>query len=322
MIYRQLGRTGEKVSAVGVGTGGLDPMGLKSGRTEAEMGEYLRAASDLGINLFDTSPGYGDGRSERILGTAAKDIGRDRVLLSTKMALAGSMPGEPTQFMRPEEVGPALDGSLQRLQTDYIDVMLMAVADVPEAFGTVTDDIMPELLRLKDQGKIRFVGSSEQTRSDGAHVWLRYVLPFDHVDVAMVGHNMLNQSAARTVFPLCREEDIGALNIFTVRNLFCNLPRLKEVLADLKARGVISQDAVSDESPLSWLLEEGECASLVEAAYRYAAYTEGISAVMCGAIFQDQLEDDIAYIEKGPLPAAALQRLRDIFGHIDEPMGN
>ncbi|HJP30225.1 MAG TPA: aldo/keto reductase [Candidatus Latescibacteria bacterium] len=257
-----------------------------------------------------------------MLGKAASEIGRDQVVLSTKMAVAGSMPGEPVQFMKPEEVGPALDESLQRLQTDYIDVMLMAVADVPEAFATVVDDIIPEFLRLKEQGKIRFLGSSEQTRSDGAHIWLRHVLPTDQVDVAMVGHNMLNQSAARTVLPLCRERGIGAINVFTVRNLFWNVPRLTEVLTDLTNRGVITQDTMADESPLSWLLEEGECDCLVEAAYRYAAHTEGISLVMCGTIVKSQLEDDIAYIEKGPLPAAALERLRETFGHIDEVMGN
>ncbi len=322
MIHRTLGRTNLRVSALGMGTGGLDPMGLRSGRSEAEMCDFLKAAFDLGINLFDTSPGYGDGRSENILGQAARDIGRDRILISTKMALAGGMPGEPLNLMRPQDVAPALQESLQRLQTDYVDVLLMAVAHEPQHFDTVISDLIPELVKLKEQGKIRFVGSSEQTRSDGAHTWLQRVLPTDHVDVAMVGHNMINQSAQQTVFPMCLEKDIGVLNIFTVRNLFWNLPRLKEVLADLKTRGVIARDAVCDEAPLAWLTEDGECESLVEAAYRYAAYTERVTTVMCGTIDRGELEQDIAFIDRGPLSEQKLRRLRRTFGHIAEAIGN
>ncbi len=322
MIRRTLGKTGLDVSILGMGTGGLDPLGLKSGRSEEEMRGLLRYAFDLGINLFDTSPGYGEGRSERILGEAVAEIGRDRVLVSTKIPLAGSMPGQPSVVMKPSEVEPALDESLRRLGTEYVDVLLMAVADNPAHFDTVISDLLPELAKLKERGKIRFVGSSEQTRSDGAHTWLQRVLPTGQIDVAMVGHNMLNQSARRTVFPLCMEGGIGVFNIFTVRNLFWNLPRLKEVLADLKERGVIRRDAVSDETPLEWLLEEAQCSSLVEAAYRYAAYTPGVTTVMCGTIDTGELKENPQSIGKGPLAQEALQRLDRSFGHIQEPLGN
>ena len=71
------------------------------------------------------------------------------------------------------------------------------------------------------------------------------------------------------------------LNVFTVRNLYWNLKRLREVIADLKQRGALADDIVDDENPLGWLLEDGECGSLVEAAYRYAAYTQGVTTVMC-----------------------------------------
>lgn len=322
MLCRTLGRTGLRVSAFGMGTGGLNPMGLKSGRSEEEMRGFLKHAFDVGINYFDTSPGYGDGRSERILGQAAGDIGRERIVISTKMALAGSMPGEPLSRMRPEEVAPALDGSLRRLQTDHVDVLLMAVAGDPEHYDIVIDSLLPELVKLKEQGKIRFIGSSELTRADGAHHWLQRVLPTDQVDVAMVGHNMINQSARRTVLPLCVAKNIGVLNIFTVRNLFWNMPRLKEVVADLKERGVIGPDAVSDDSPLGWLLEDGECESLVEAAYRYAAYTEGVTTVMCGTIDRGELDQDIGFMDKGALSDGKLGRLRETFGHIAEAIGN
>ena len=322
MIHRTLGRTDMNVSALGMGTGGHDPLGQESGRSEEEMRDFLRHAFDSGINLFDTAPGYGDGRSERILGQATRETGRDRVLISTKMALAGSMPGQPLELMRPEQVATTLEESLQRLQTDYVDILLMAVADAPEHFDAVIDDLVPELVKLEEQGKIRAVGSSEQTRSDGAHTWLQRVLPTEQVDVAMVGHNMINQSAQRTVFPLCVQQNIGVLNIFTVRNLFRDMARVREVVGDLRARGVVDSDAVPDDAPLDWLVEDGECESLVEAAYRYAAHTDGVTTVMCGTTDRSQLAQDIAFVDKGPLSESKLHRLQGAFSRVAEPIGN
>ncbi len=322
MIYRSLGRTGLKVSLLGMGTGGHDPLGSESGRPESEMVALLHRAFDLGIRLFDTSPGYGSGRSEHVLGRALASLPRDQLVVTTKIALAGSMPNGQVNFMKPSDVAPAVEDSLRRLNMDYIDVMLIGVADVPEHFDMVIQELIPELEKVKQQGKIRFLGSSEQTVTDGAHLWLQRILPTDRIEVAMVGHNMINQSARHSVFPLCQEKSIGVINVFTVRNLFWNPPRLKEVLSDLKQRRILDQNAIPDDDPLGWLLELGKCKSLVEAAYRYAAYTDPVSTVMCGTIETAELEEDVQIIEKGPLPPAAISRLGQTFGHIAEPVGN
>jgi aryl-alcohol dehydrogenase-like predicted oxidoreductase len=307
---------------MGMGTGGLDPLGVRSGRSEPEMKVLLHRAFDLGINLFDTSPGYGNGRSERILGNALRELPRDEVIVSTKIALLVSAPDGRSDVMRSGAVGPSVEQSLQRLQTDYVDIMLMAVADLPQHFDTVIEGMIPELVKLQQQGKIRYIGSSEQTRSDGAHIWLQRVLPTNLVDVAMVGHNMINQSAQRTVFPVCIEKEIGVLNVFTVRNLFWNPKRLTEVIADLKRRGVLTGKSVDDKDPLGWLLPDADCGSLVEAAYRYAAYTKGVTTVMCGTIEVQELEENVKTIQKGPLPAAKVERLEQTFGRVAEPIGN
>ena len=318
--YRTLGRTGLKVSVLGFGTGGLDPLGIGRGRSEEEMRRLIWHAFDHGINLFDTAPGYGDGRSERILGDALRELPREDVVVSTKIPLASGMPGEPIQIMEPSRIRAYVDESLTRLKLDFVDVMLMAVWS-PEYLNTMMNDQLPELRKLQQEGKIRFIGSSEVTRLDGSHEWLLAILPQDVLDVIMVGHNLLNQSACRSVFPLCCEKNVGAMNVFTVRNIFWNMPRLKEVIADLKQRRVLSGDAVSDDEPLGWLVE-GDCGSLVEAAYRYAACTEGVTSVVCGTIDPAKLDEDLAFIAKGPLPAEKVERLRRTFGHIDEAIGN
>jgi aryl-alcohol dehydrogenase-like predicted oxidoreductase len=278
------------------------------------MHTLLHRAHELGITHFDTSQGYMD--SELILGRALKSLPRDSYTVSTKAAFAG-----PERVMTAEQVRQTVELSLKRLQLDYLDLMLIA-GTTREYIDVVMNEHVPVLQKLKAVGKIRFIGSSEKSFSDGSHEWLKRFLPTDIADVAMVAHNMINQSAQRTVFPICKERNIGVMNIFTVRNLYWNPQRLEEVIGDLKNRGVIDGDALPDTKPMDWLLEDGEVESLVEAAYRYAAYTEPVTTVMCGTIDIPELEEDIKFVEKGPLSQGKIDRLNKLFGHIDEPIGN
>ena len=318
MKRRVLGRTGLEVSVMGMGTGGHDPLGQRSGRPEREMVALLHRAFELGITHFDTSPGYLE--SERILGSALGSLSRDAVTVSTKVALAGGH-SDSVVVMKPREVRESVESSLQNLDTDYIDIILMAVAG-PEFFDTVMNDHVPVLEALKQEGKVRCIGSSEQTRSDGSHEWLQRVLPTQVLDVAMVGHNMINQSAQDTVFPFCKTHNIGVINIFTVRNLFWNPERLREVVADLVDRELVEPDALPENQPLGWLTDGTGVSSLVEAAYRYALHTEPVTTVMCGTLEQDELEENVATTEKPPLPGELRSRLKQLFGGIAEPIGN
>ena len=249
MTRRVLGRTGLPVSIMGMGSGGYDPLGAASGRPDADMVRLLRRAFDLGINVFDTSPDYGGGRSERLIGEALQELPRDQVVVSTKLPLAVAPPGIPVVPARPEALAPAVESSLKRLRTDYVDVLLAAVADLPEHFGTVVEDLFPVLDRLRRQGKVRFLGSSEQTRSDGAHLWLRHLLPADLADVVMVGHNLINQSAQRSLFPACRRQDVGVLNIFTVRRVFRSAERVRQVIDELRRDGLLDAPLPADDPP-------------------------------------------------------------------------
>ena len=320
MKHRKLGRTKLDVSIFGMGTGGGgDPLGQNAGTPEADIHRLLHRAFDLGINYFDTAPGYLE--SEVILGNALKALPRDDVVVSTKIALAGSMPGQPIEIMKPEAIEPAVDTSLRRLGMDHIDVLLIAVAG-PDHFETVMTDHMPVLKRLQEKGKVRFLGSSEQSRSDGAHEWIQRLLSADAVEVVMVAYNIINQCAARTVHPICRESGVGVVNIFTVRNVFRNPVRLREVIADLSARELVQLNGISPERPLDWLLEEGDVASIVEAAYRFAAYSEGVSTEMMGTLNIGRLEENVRSVQKGPLPSETVERLRTLFAKVAEPVGN
>ncbi len=305
---------------MGMGTGGgPDPLGQKSGKPESEAITLLRRAYELGINFFDTAPGYLD--SEVILGKALRDVPRDDVVVSTKIALAGGMPGEPMTIAKPEEIEAEVNKSLQRLQMDYVDLMLIGVAG-PEFYDMVMNEQMPVLERLRQAGKIRALGSTELSRSDGDHTWLQSILPTGKFDVAMVAHNMINQSAQRSIFPVCQEMNLGVCNVFTVRKVFGTPGRLREVLDDLATRGKIDADDVAGSDPLAWIVESGEADSVIEAAYRYAGYTEGVTVVMNGANEIPLLEQNVTNVLKGPLSDRTRDRLAKIFGRVAEAIGN
>jgi L-galactose dehydrogenase len=320
MIYRALGRTGLNVSIMGMGTGGAsDPLGQQSGRPEAENHRLMQRAFDLGINLFDTAPGYME--SEVILGRALQTLPRDRVVVATKIPLAGGMPGQPMKIMAAAEIEPAVERSLKRLQMSHVDLLLVGIAG-PEHYERFVAEQLPVLLRLKESGKVRFLGSSEQSRSDGAHEWLKRVLPDGILDVAMVAHNMINQSAQHSVLPICRKLNLGVINVFTVRKVFSDRLRLRQVVHELKSRRIVDSDTVPEEGPLDWLVDGEDVGSIIEAAYRYSAYTEGITSVMNGASDIPRLEQNVRSVLQGPLPSESIQRLRVIFGKVAEPIGN
>ncbi len=319
MIYRTLGRTGLRVSILGMGTGGPNVLGQRLGRDESEMKALLYRAFDLGINLFDTAREYLD--SEVILGRALEDIPRADVVVSTKFGAVLAV-DSGVQIMSAAEVIDTVEASLSRLRLSEIDVVMVGGLLTSGSVAVVLEEQVPALERLRRQGKVRHVGSSEASSSDGAHDWLRHVLPTDVFDVVMVGHNMLNQSARRNVFPACVDRNVGVMNIYTSRRVMSDPRRLREVLADLAVRGVVSDDVASAEEPLGWLIESGEVESLVEAAYRYAAYTEGVSTVMTGTIDPGHLGQNVESVLKGPLSAEAIERLRTEFGSVTDPIGN
>ncbi|MCL7416694.1 MAG: aldo/keto reductase [Halalkalicoccus sp.] len=157
MHYRRLGGSDVEVSEVGFGawTVGTDWWG---DRTDEDALEMLDYALDRGITYFDTGDVYGHGRSEELVGEAFSDR-REEVTLATKVGYdfynnpqAGH--GEIPKEMDPEYLREAVEKSLDRLDTDYIDVLQLHNADV----GELTPDVLSLLDDLEDEGTIRARG--------------------------------------------------------------------------------------------------------------------------------------------------------------------
>lgn len=154
MRQRQLGNTGEQVSAIGLGCMGL--VGWYGERDDAEAAATVKRALEIGVTHLDTAAVYQDGENERFVGACIKGH-RDRVFLATKCGMERSPEGRILVDTRPEIIRQSCDASLQRLGTDHIDLFYLHRIDptvpIEEAVGAMA--------QLVDAGKIRFIGVSE-----------------------------------------------------------------------------------------------------------------------------------------------------------------
>ncbi len=147
MDTKILGRTGLRVTVMGVGSGGPSRAGQSTGKTEAESVAVVREALDAGINFVDTAEAY---RTEQIVGKAMQGLDRDGIVVSTKKS-AGSQ-------ITPADLRRGLEASLKRLGTDYVDIYHLHGV-ILEDYDYLAAEIVPEMLKLRDEGKLRFWGS-------------------------------------------------------------------------------------------------------------------------------------------------------------------
>ena len=312
MEFSTLGRTGLKVSVAGLGCGGSSRLGLRDKKSEKECIALVRRALELGVNFLDTAEVYG---TEGIVGKAVSAVPRDRIVLSTKKTfpLAGSR--DPARQLR-----KSLEQSLRRLGTDYVDIYHLHGVE-PKHYPHASE-LLPPLVKLREEGKVRFLGVTEAFVEDPTHRMLQQALEDGYWDVVMVGFNLLNQLARALVFPKTRERNIGVLNMFAVRRALSRPERLREVWAELVRKGLVDPSACNPKDPLDFLLKEGTASTTVDGAYRYCRYEPGVHVVLSGTGSVEHLEANIASILKPPLPAVVLARLEEMFAGVDCITGN
>lgn len=313
MQYTTLGRTGLKVSVAGLGCGGHSRLGQKTGRTEQESIQVVRQALDLGINLIDTAEAYG---TESIVGKAIRDVTRDHLVISTKKLCPDRESDDPSG-----ELQRGVEHSLKRLQTDYVDVFYLHGVR-PEQYQYAYDTLAPVLVRLREEGKIRFLGVTEAFIPDPQHAMLRRALEDDCWDAMMVGFNLLNQSARPRVFPQTQAKNIGTMGMFAVRNALSRPAHLKKILTELRDKNQIDPALCEMPDVLGFLTDMGKAETIPEAAYRYCRYEPGLDSVLTGTGSVEHLKENIAALLKAPLPLAACERLAALFGQVDSVSGN
>jgi aryl-alcohol dehydrogenase-like predicted oxidoreductase len=198
MQYRNLGRSGLKVSPFCLGT-----MTLGSQVPEAESINIIQKTLDAGVNFIDTADGYSEGKSEEIIGKAVKGR-RDSVVIATKVGAPVGL--VPVFDLSRRYIMKAVEGSLRRLQTDYIDLYYCHMPD----YNTPLEETLRALDDLVRQGKVRYVGCSNFKAwmlCKGLWVSDRHNLArFDCIEPP---YNLLARDIEYELLPLCRAEGVG-----------------------------------------------------------------------------------------------------------------
>src|SRR5205807_6929688 len=153
MQLRPLGRTGLHFSALSFGASSLGQEFRPVGLNEAM--RSVRVALDLGMNFIDTSPFYGRGLSECLLGPALRDVPRDSYYLGTKL---GRYDSAHFDFSA-RRVVESVDVSLHRMGTDHLDIVLCHDIEFVE-MSQIVEETLPALRKVRDAGKVRFIGVS------------------------------------------------------------------------------------------------------------------------------------------------------------------
>jgi aryl-alcohol dehydrogenase-like predicted oxidoreductase len=204
MKYRTLGRTNFSVSEIGFGAWAIggNQFGNSYGTTkDSESIEALQYAVDQGCNFIDTADVYGHGHSEELIGKALEGI-RKEIFIATKVG--GDFYHSPSrQNFDAEYIRFALENSLKRLNTDYIDLYQL---HNPPLYLIQDGGVFEILYKLKSEGYIRAIGLSIFDPTEGVAA-----IRNDSIDCLQVVFNIFNRQAAKDVFPLATENNIGVI---------------------------------------------------------------------------------------------------------------
>jgi aryl-alcohol dehydrogenase-like predicted oxidoreductase len=320
MQLRVFGRTGMQLSVLGFGCGAVGGFMVRGDPADQE--RVVARAIAAGVNYFDTAVQYGDGESEKNLGRVLHKLKPANVAVGTKVRLP------PSEFGRiAEAVTRSLEGSLARLGLDRVDIFHLH-NPVTEAGGgsalsarQVLDDVVPAFERLRQQGKIRFLGMT----AIGDTTALQQVIDARAFDSAQVVYNMLNPSAAEPLPKNYPAQDYGRLFDHT-RLAGVGVVGIR-VLAGGALSGSAERHPIAGPAPepigsamrydadvdrarrLVPLVKEGFAATLTEAATRFALSHPAMGTILVGMATPQQFEDALAAVQKGPLSPAALDRL-------------
>jgi aryl-alcohol dehydrogenase-like predicted oxidoreductase len=317
---RVFGRTGLQLSVLGFGCGAVGGLMVRGDAADQE--RAVARAIAAGVNYFDTAVQYGDGESEKNLGRVLQKLKPADVVVGTKVRLPSDEAGRVDDAVR-----TSLEGSLARLRLDRIDILHLHNPITENGGGPalsvqqVLDEVAPAFERLREQGKIGFLGMTAL----GDTAALHQVIDARVFDSAQVVYNMLNPSAAGALPASYPAQDYGRLfdhteaagvGVVGIRVLaggaLSGSPARHPIAgpAPEPIGSAMRYDADIDRARrLMPLVEEGFSASLTEAATRFALSHPAMGTILVGMATPQQFEDALAAAEKGPLPPAALDRL-------------
>ena len=314
MIYRELGKTGMRLSAIGFGASSLG--GVFHDFEEAKGVEAVFAAIDAGVNFIDVSPYYGYYKAETVLGKALKDIPRDKFFLSTKVGRYGE-DGNNTWDYSAGRVTRSVYESMERLNIDYID--LINVHDIEFSdLNQVANETLPALVKLREEGVVKHVGITDLQLENLK--WMVEHVPAGTVEsVLNFCHYCLNDDKLVDFLDFFEARGIGVIN------------------ASPFSMGLLTQRGVPAWHPAPKALVEAcrraaaHCEALVEACRRAAAHCAAkdypieklamqfslqnprITSTLFSTTKAENLRKNVAYMDE-PIDLQLVQEVRDIIG--------
>jgi len=315
MQYVTLGRTGLKVSRLALG-------GLFVSKVGAELADGIRAvhrALELGVNYIDTAPGYAN--SEEVLGQALKDI-KQPVILSTKFG------GRPQPFDPKDPAGlrASFEESLRLLGRDYIDLLIIHEPDRPRQYDWWDDwqdlrgPVLDVLADLKAQGRVKYIGLGGTTATE-----LAFLCRSGLFDVVLAAYNysLLWREDALDVIPSAKANNMGVI-IGSPLQQGALARRFDDVMDDPRVYWLSKPRREQFKALYAFVDEIGM--PLPELGLRFVISNPDVDTVLMGARSAIEVEQNVAAVEKGPLPADILCRLDEIaamlpFRPFGEPFG-
>jgi aryl-alcohol dehydrogenase-like predicted oxidoreductase len=309
MNYRDFGKTGVKVSEIGFGGWAIggDQHSNSYGKTDDKVSLYaIHKAIDLGCNFFDTADVYGWGHSEELLGKAFKSK-RDRLIIATKVG-SDFYQGTGFQTFTAKYIRFALDKSLERLKTDYIDIYQLHNPPLRLLNRQSTYEV---LRTLKKEGRIRAWGVSIFDPTEGL-IALKVAQP----DSLQVAYNVFHSRPAQVLFPQAYEAGCAIIareplangfltGKYTGGSQFERTDIRHEWRQDyVRARVIAAQK-------LKFLDKPGG-RSLAQASLKYVLTDKAVSAAIPGAKTPEQAEENLLSSDLVPLTAEELSLIKEL----------
>lgn len=305
MEYREIGKTGMKVSALSFGASSLG--GVFHSIDEGRAVDAVYTAIDCGMNFIDVSPYYGHYKAETVLGKALKGIDRSKYYLSTKVGRYGK-DGKNTWDYSAKRVTDSVYESMERLNIDHIDLINVHDIEFADRFYSldmIVEETLPALVELKQKGVVSHVGITDLQLPNIKYV-IDHVAPGTVESVLCFCHYCLNDDAIADYLDYFEERGIGVIN------------------ASPLSMGLLSQRGVPDWHPAPKPLVEvckraaeycNEVGYPIEKlAMQYSVGNPRVTTTLFSSANPDNVRKNVQWVEECEAPAEIVAKVREIIG--------